>query len=170
MEDWLHIPYTNERYSVNRNGDVRANWRTVPRRGVDGQVKVEGSYNLRPYKHTNGYMRVSLGRGIQKYVHRIVAELFVPNPEGMPQVDHIDGNRTNNSADNLRWVSAKENSHYGGKRHEWISQKNAAKKRRKHDKMVEKYKQLRLEGKSFREIARMYNTSHSAISRALKVY
>lgn len=43
-------------------------------------------------------------------VHRLVAKAFVPNPENKKYVDHIDGNRLNNDASNLRWVSAKENA------------------------------------------------------------
>ena len=47
-----------------------------------------------------------------KYAHRIVAELFVANPEDKPEVDHIDGNRKNNHYTNLRWVTSKENHYF----------------------------------------------------------
>ena len=46
----------------------------------------------------------------QFHVHRAVAELFIPNPENKPEVDHINTDRHDNRAENLRWVTKKENA------------------------------------------------------------
>lgn len=67
---------------------------------------------LKIVPNKQGYNIVVLcNGGIRKTinVHRLVAAAFVPNPENKPCVDHIDGDRANNHADNLRWVTAKEN-------------------------------------------------------------
>lgn len=43
-------------------------------------------------------------------VHRLVAEAFIPNPDNLPAVDHIDGNKLNNNAENLQWISNSDNT------------------------------------------------------------
>ena len=62
---------------------------------------------------TTGYVKFGLNQdGLTKYVfkHRVLAELFVWNPDDLPCVDHIDRDKLNNSIDNLRWCSYEENS------------------------------------------------------------
>ena len=63
--------------------------------------------------HDKGYLRVDLydksGKRKHHKVHRLVAKAFVENPNGLPQVNHIDGNPKNNSFTNLEWTTNKEN-------------------------------------------------------------
>jgi hypothetical protein len=68
---------------------------------------------LKCLKHNHGYCRIALinddGKSYSKYVHRLVAETYLPNPENKPQVNHIDGNRNNHKLSNLEWVTQSEN-------------------------------------------------------------
>ena len=169
MEElWIEIPETEGRYSVSNCGNVRANWIDVPQRNLSHRMRIERSQQLKPHVHTTGYLRVALGRKVQKYVHRLVASAFHPNPNDLPQVDHIDGNRKNNAASNLRWVSVRDNAKYGGMRHGWDAQKLASAKRRVYDLRREEFAALHAQGYSLRAIARAFGTSHSIVSATLK--
>ena len=82
-----------------------------------GRVKrVTTGRILKSGKITGGYLLVSLYKNntkSNKYIHRLVSESFIPNPENKSQVNHIDEDKTNNSLDNLEWMTAKENVNHG---------------------------------------------------------
>ena len=77
-----------------------------------GRVR-HGTRFIKPWNNTSAkYFQITCtkdGKKRKPFLHRMVAELFVPNVDGKPEVDHIDGNPYNNRADNLRWVTSSEN-------------------------------------------------------------
>lgn len=78
----------------------------------DGVVTSRFDRTIKPQVSRNGYIRVELwkdGRGKKYLLHRLLAQAFIPNPEGKPQVNHIDGDKENNALSNLEWVTQREN-------------------------------------------------------------
>ena len=113
MEEWKTIDGF-ENYEVSNNGIVRSIDRIVKRNGVD--TKICGK-TLKP-SYVNGYARVTLYNGNRKahkqlFIHRLVAMMFIPNPNNFPYINHKDENKMNNNYCNLEWCTAKYNSNYG---------------------------------------------------------
>lgn len=71
---------------------------------------------IKPYDNDRGYMVIDLyknGKRKHHLLHRIVAEAFISNPEGLPQVNHKDENTHNNNVSNLEWCTLGYNINYG---------------------------------------------------------
>jgi len=70
---------------------------------------------LGQYDNGNGYLQINVsidGKKSTKYVHRLVAQTFIANPDNLPQVNHKDCNTRNNSVENLEWCTPKYNCQY----------------------------------------------------------
>ena len=111
-EEWRDIPGYEGLYAVSDMGAVKSLARSInaPKRGRYFTRNVKE----RILKHADGhgYKRVVLSKGGYKKgyaVHVLVAKAFIPNPENKPQVNHINGVRDDNRAENLEWVTQSEN-------------------------------------------------------------
>lgn len=82
----------------------------------DGQIiNKHNGHILKPQKNGKGYSRVSIG-GKLCFVHRLVANKYIPNPHNFEQVNYIDGDKSNNSVKNLEWVSNFQNRQHAVKK------------------------------------------------------
>lgn len=80
-----------------------------------GRVKGIRKNILKPVDGGQGYLKVTLsknGKHIDKRINRLVAEAFLPNPNSLPLVMHLDNNRANNQVENLSWGTYSENNQY----------------------------------------------------------
>ena len=114
---------------------MREKWKRYPRDAkylVSNMGNVIGTLkggntmvSLSPYMSNCGYItyKISIdGKPVSKTAQRMVAEMWIPNPNGLSDVNHIDEDKTNNCVDNLEWLSHKDNVNYGT-RNERVSNK-----------------------------------------------
>ena len=113
MEVWRDIPGYEGLYQVSNSGHVKSMKRKYFNSGIGRDYcKAEKILTPRENKKRFGYFELSLhkdGKEKRFKLHRLVALAFVPNPNNYPQVNHIDGNKGNNSVENLEWCSCKYN-------------------------------------------------------------
>lgn len=125
-EQWKDIPGYEGLYQASKDGQVKSLGRLSCRK--DGRLNRYEEKTLKQSRHPKGYMRVCLtknGKIKGLFVHRLVAMAFIPNPKHLPQVNHINEDKTDNRACNLEWVSCVDNVNHGtgkircGKAHEF---------------------------------------------------
>lgn len=99
-------------YEVSNTGLIKSVKRTIIGKDGNKYSFKERILKVQPNKFVE-YPQVSLWKnniGVTFYVHRLVAEAFIPNPKHLPEVNHKDGNRANNTVENLEWVDSRGNS------------------------------------------------------------
>lgn len=110
-EIWKDIENYEGYYQCSNLGRVRSVDRYI--KGRYNNMQFKKGQLLKPRLNVNGYLQVSIDKQkhhTQKYIHRLVAETFIDNPNNSETINHKDGNKTNNCVENLEWTSYSENA------------------------------------------------------------
>lgn len=153
-EIWKPIPEWEDLYEVSTIGNVRV-IKLIYKSYNDNNPTIKYiskklTLNDRGYPHTS-FSRHGFSKSV--YVHRLVADTWLPNPDNLPQVNHIDGNKQNNNIHNLEWVTCSENMIHCTR----VLKRGYTTKRRVEDEDAIAMRILYKEGMRIKDISRKYN-------------
>lgn len=162
MTNWKQISSLNGLYSASDTGLIKRNAGIVI--GKDGRKMNIAEKILKPYSRERGYLTVNACIDSSHkpiFVHRLVAEAFLPNPQNKPFINHIDNNPANNRVDNLEWCTQTENM-----QHSLIQGRMIVPESKTIDlAKLEQIKSLLKQGLSKREISRRLNVCRNTITK-----
>ena len=125
-EIWKPVKDFEKYYMISNKGNLKS---IIKRQYSFKDKKVIETKEEKYLKLTNdrGYEKIILslnGKRYLKYIHRLVAEAFIPNPNNYKEVNHIDSDPSNNCVENLEWCDRKYNLNYMIKHQEEIKERN----------------------------------------------
>lgn len=131
-----------------------------------GKLKADNSYRV---------VNILIGKKTKHYVHRLIAECFIPNPNNLPQVNHIDGNKENNAVYNLEWVDNQANQQHAFKTGLQKSGVKGIRRAKLTREEAENIRVLNKMGFGQKTLAKMYNmnfgsVNHIVHNRSYKTY
>lgn len=156
-------------YSVSNMGRIKTNrhefwYRTGGFCEGYGKLAYYEEKLRKPRINKDGYLQINLyhcGKMKTFLVHRLVAEAFIPNPDNLPEVNHINENKADNRVENLEWVLPAENANFGT-RNKRISESKTGKKRRKLTKAHRQKISKALKGKNGKPVTSTVKNFNSA--------
>lgn len=174
-EDYIFYPMKGWEgfFEINKIGVIKSLGRFVNSQWGENSIYKQPKIMTPSEYKDQKYFYVNLcANGITKKIkiHRILAEMFVPNPENKPQVNHIDGNRQNNHLSNLEWTTASENSQNSFARGRVIHNRKLDEEKLRdifnnvRSNSIERFKNGTY---SIKEMAEKYNVSPGAIRSAM---
>lgn len=171
MEAWVDISGFEDIYQVSNFGRVRSLDRLVQDKDLRKSRMLKGRV-LKGKVTKPGYVEVGL-RDLNKKVHfllihRIVAKAFIPNPEGKPQVNHLNGIKNDNRSSNLEWSTHKENVQHALLNGLTKVGEDSTSSKLTNEEVLEIRSLFRTKKYTFSELGRMFNVDSAGIGRIVK--
>lgn len=168
------IPQFEGLYAATTDGRI---W-SYPKGNSRGYGAQHGGKFLKPALLGKGYLRVQLGKGCGGLVHRFVALTFIPNPKGLPQVNHLNGIKSDNRVENLEWCDNAMNMRHAIKTGLYDLKGESHPNSKLDDKSVKliraMYKGHALHAKDFskypryKEVAKRFNVTQTLIGQVVR--